>query len=66
MKSNINNIEITKRILKYIIMGAIVGIATRYIPEVPIPNNYIILISMVSSMSYALLDIVSPSIKNIN
>ena len=66
MKSNVNTIEITKRVLKYIIMGAIVGIATRYIPEIPIPSSYVILISMVSSMSYALLDIVSPSIKNIN
>tara|TARA_A100001015_G_C14941326_1_gene692662 strand:- start:584 stop:784 length:201 start_codon:yes stop_codon:yes gene_type:complete len=66
MKSNINSIEITKRIMKYLIMGTVVGIVVRYIPEIPVPNKELILISMITSMSYALLDMVSPSIKNIN
>tara|TARA_B100002051_G_C16320114_1_gene431756 strand:+ start:40 stop:240 length:201 start_codon:yes stop_codon:yes gene_type:complete len=66
MKSNINSIEITKRIMKYLIMGTVVGIVVRYIPEIPVPNKELIIISMVASMSYALLDMVSPSIKNIN
>lgn len=66
MKSNINSIEITKRIMKYLIMGTVVGIVVRYIPEIPVPNKELIIISMITSMSYALLDMVSPSIKNIN
>lgn len=66
MKSNINSIEITKRIMKYLIMGTVVGIVVRYIPEIPVPNKELILISMITSISYALLDMVSPSIKNIN
>ena len=66
MKSNINSIEITKRIMKYLIMGTIVGIVVRYIPEIPVPNKELIIISMIASISYALLDMVSPSIKNIN
>jgi hypothetical protein len=52
-----------ERIIKYIIMGLVVVIATRYIPDILIPTKELIMIGATSSITFAILDMVSPSVK---
>ena len=69
MNNNLEQINISKiqRIIKYILMGFIVIMTTRYIPDNILKNKEIIMIGATSSISFAILDMVSPSIKlNIN
>ncbi len=65
-KSNLNKLEKSKRIIKYILMGFIILVAVRYIPNQPINTKEIIMIGLISSISFAMLDMVSPSIKVLN
>ena len=62
-KSNFNKLEKSKRIVKYILMGFIILVAVRYIPNQPINTKEIIMIGIISSVAFAMLDMVSPSIK---
>lgn len=62
-KSNFNKLEKSKRIIKYILMGFIILVAVRYIPNQPINTKEIIMIGIISSVAFAMLDMVSPSIK---
>ena len=57
-----NNLKL-ERIIKYIIMGLVVVIATRYIPDILIPTKELIMIGATSSIAFAILDMVSPAIK---
>jgi hypothetical protein len=52
-----------ERIIKYIIMGLVVVIATRYIPDILIPTKELIMIGATSSITFAILDMISPSVK---
>jgi hypothetical protein len=52
-----------ERIIKYIIMGLVVVIATRYIPDILIPTKELIMIGATSSITFAILDMVSPAVK---
>ena len=51
-----------ERIIKYIIMGLVVIIATRYIPDILLPTKELIMIGATSSIVFAILDMVSPAI----
>lgn len=51
-----------ERIIKYIIMGLVVIIATRYIPDILLPTKELIMIGATSSIVFAILDMVSPTI----
>lgn len=62
-KNKINTLEQSKRIIKYILMGFIVLVAVRYIPNQPIETKEIIMIGLISSISFGMLDMVCPSIK---
>tara|TARA_B100000161_G_C33331743_1_gene316111 strand:- start:105 stop:317 length:213 start_codon:yes stop_codon:yes gene_type:complete len=59
----VKNIQKSRRIIKYILMGFIILVAVRYIPNQPIETNEIVMIALTSSISFAMLDMVSPSIK---
>jgi hypothetical protein len=59
----VKNIEKSRRIIKYILMGFIVLVAVRYIPNQPIETNEIVMIALTSSIAFGMLDMVSPSIK---
>jgi hypothetical protein len=50
------------KIVKYILMGLFIFIATKYIPEKLLKINEIILITITSIIIFIILDIVSPSI----
>lgn len=55
--------EIKQKIIKYLLIGLIISIAIRYIPSLPIENKEILMIGAVGSITYALIDMISPSIK---
>ena len=60
--TELNTLEKTKRFIKYVLMGFIILVAVRYIPYQPIQTSEIIMIGLISSISFAMLDMVSPSI----
>ena len=51
-----------KKIIKYLLFGLIVGISTRYIPHNTIQTKEIIMIGAIASISFGIIDMVSPSI----
>ena len=61
----INNLNI-ERIIKYILLGLVVLVATKYIPENSLPNKEIIMIAATSAIAFAILDMISPSVKVVN
>lgn len=60
VQSNLSQIQ---KLTKYILMGLIVMIAIKYIPENMLQTKEIIMIGATSSITFAILDMVSPSIK---
>jgi len=56
------NISQLQKLTKYILMGLIVIIATKYIPDNNLQIKEIIMIGITSSISFAILDMISPSI----
>ena len=52
-----------QRLIKYILMGLIVIVALKYIPDTLLKTKEIIMIGATSSISFAILDMMSPSIK---
>lgn len=64
-KSNPNQYDVLekcKRIIKYILMGFIILVSVRYIPNQPIETKEIIMIASIASIAFAMLDMVSPSV----
>jgi|LauGreDrversion4_2_1035121.scaffolds.fasta_scaffold14631_1 hypothetical protein len=51
-----------QRLTKYMLMGLIVVIATRYIPDNIMQTKEIIMIGATSSIAFAILDMISPAI----
>jgi len=60
IQDNLNKLQ---KITKYILMGLIVIIAVKYIPDYNINTKEIIMIGATTSISFAILDMISPSIK---
>ena len=58
-----NNITKIQKITKYILMGLIVIFAIRYIPNISLKNEEIIMIGAISSITYGILDMIAPTIK---
>jgi hypothetical protein len=59
LQNNISNINKT---VKYILMGLIIVISLKYIPNEQLKIKEILMIGMIGSISLALLDMISPSI----
>ena len=55
--------NINQRIVKYLLIGLIVSIAARYTPLLPLQNQEIIIIGCIASISFAIIDMISPTIK---
>lgn len=55
--------NINQRIIKYLLFGFIIGISLRYIPEHVVNNTDILIIAFIASISFAIIDINSPTIK---
>ena len=63
MQFSTDSREITIRTIKYIIIAVMVGLACIFIPQgSPLLNNEIMMISFVASITFALLDMYSPSV----
>ncbi len=60
IETNSNKLQ---KLTKYILIGLIVIIATRYIPDNTLKTKEIIMIGATSSISFAILDMVSPTIR---
>ncbi len=60
------NQNITIKIIKYIIFALIISLSLKYIPSQNIDTNDIIMVSCISSITFASMDMLSPSIKIIN
>ena len=52
-----------QKVIKYVLMGMIVLLAARYIPENTLPNKEIIMIGALSSIVFGILDMIAPSVK---
>ena len=61
----INNLDI-ERIIKYILLGLVVLVAIKYIPNNSLPTKEIIMIAATSAIAFAILDMISPSVKITN
>ena len=62
MKNSLD-IESKKKIVKYLLFGLIISLSVRYIPSSTINNKEIIMIGAISSISFSIIDMISPSIK---
>jgi uncharacterized MnhB-related membrane protein len=60
------NQNITMKIIKYIIFALIISVSLKYIPSQNIDTNDIVIVSCISSITFASMDMLSPSIKVIN
>ena len=58
-----SNLSHVQRLIKYILIGLIVMLATRYIPDNILQTKEIIMIGATSSIAFAILDMISPSIR---
>ncbi len=56
------NISKIQKLTKYIFMGLIVVLATKYIPDNNLQIKEIIMIGATSSISFAILDMISPAV----
>ncbi len=52
-----------KNLIKYLLIGFIVALASRYIPTNIIKNEEIIMIGSIASITFAIFDMYSPSIQ---
>ena len=52
-----------ERFIKYVLLGLIVVLATIYIPEVKIPTKELLMIGATTSIAFAILDMVSPTLR---
>jgi hypothetical protein len=57
------NSDYNKKLVKYLLFGLIVSISVRYIPSTQINNKEIIIIGALASITFGILDMISPSIE---
>jgi len=56
-----------KNLIKYLLIGFIVALASRYVPHNTIKNEEVIMIGSIASITFGILDMYSPSIQvNVN
>ena len=52
-----------EKLLKYVLMGIIVMLTVKYLPSYILNIDEIVMIGLTSSITFAILDMLSPSIK---
>jgi hypothetical protein len=55
-----------KKLLKYLVLSLVVAVSMKYIPNNKIENKEIIMIASLTSVTFAILDIINPNIKLYN
>ena len=63
--SNYDLMEIAKRAFKYLMYALVVGAAVKYVPSQKLTNKEILTISIIASITFAVLDMYTPSV-NVN
>ena len=58
-----NNISMQEKLVKYLVMGIVVFTSLYYIPEIKLNIQENIMISIISAMTFAIFDMISPTIK---
>ncbi len=51
-----------KKLIKYLLFGLVVGISVRYVPTNKINDKEILMIAVLASITFGIIDMVSPSI----
>ena len=64
LKFGFDSQEIFKRALKYIIISLVVAFATYNIPETPLTQQEVIMISITAACTFAIIDMYSPTVYN--
>ena len=54
--------ERKKKLVKYLLFGLVVAISIRYVPTNKVENKEILMISAIASITFGIVDMVSPSI----
>jgi hypothetical protein len=62
MKSKISYIDITKKLLKFILLSVISFLSLKYIPQNKLELNEILKISCVITIFFVIIDTISPNI----
>ncbi len=57
------DLDMIKKIFKYIIIALVVAISTKYIPVTAPTTKEIIMISLISAVTFAFLDMYTPVVK---
>jgi hypothetical protein len=52
-----------EKLLKYVLMGIIVMLVVKYLPSYILKIDEIVMIGLIASITFAILDMLSPSIK---
>ena len=55
-----------KKLLKYLVLSLVVSVSMKYIPKNQIENKEIIMVASLTSVTFAILDIINPNIKLYN
>ena len=64
-KIDLNDPEIKKKIVKYLIMTLLVSLSARYTTSLVLPNEEVIILGLIAGIIFAILDMIAPSI-NLN
>jgi len=62
MKTDISYINKIKKLLKYILLSFIIFVSLRYIPQNKLNIGETLKISSIGGISFAILDVISPSV----
>lgn len=58
----VEDMDRKKKLVKYLLFGLVVAISIRYVSTTKIDNKEILMISAISSITFGIVDMVSPSI----
>jgi hypothetical protein len=61
-KIDLNDPEIKKKIVKYLIMTLLVSLSARYTTSLVLPNEEVIILGLIAGIIFAILDMFAPSI----
>jgi hypothetical protein len=62
MDKDTKNDDLKKKIIKYLLISFIVSLAARYLPNVVLSNEDVLKIGACAGITFAILDMLSPSI----
>jgi hypothetical protein len=65
MSDNMDWLIVFKKLFKYLVIGLVMALSIKYIPEQQLKVREIITLSLIASVTFAILDMYSPTI-NVN